>query len=98
LYPRRISGEEWRREEIKKGREGEEWNGENKTPPNLNKTVDQLQNSTKLYSILLLYEYSKRFRPAQLSVEGGACILSVITAESHEYTEVSFDVTSTKNN
>jgi len=30
---------------------------------------------------------------AQLSVEGGACILSVTTAESHEYTEVSFDVT-----
>jgi len=55
LYPRRISGEKWRREEIKKGREGEEWNGENRTPPNLNKTVDQLQNSTKLYSILLFY-------------------------------------------
>jgi len=55
LYPRRISGEEWRREKIKKGREGEEWNGENRTPPNLNKTVDQLQNSTKLYSILLFY-------------------------------------------
>jgi len=38
---------------------------------------------------------------AQLSVEGGACILSVTTAdcvESHEYTEVNFDVTVTKNN
>ena len=35
---------------------------------------------------------------AQLSVEGGACILSETTAESHEYTEVNFDVTNTKNN
>jgi len=34
----------------------------------------------------------------QLSVEGGAFILSETTAESHEYTVVSFDVTSTKNN
>ena len=36
---------------------------------------------------------SRKARAAQLSVEGGACILSVTTAESHKYTEVSFDVT-----
>jgi len=41
---------------------------------------------------------SRKASTAQLSVEGGACILSVTTAESHEYTEVNFDVTSTKNN
>jgi len=41
---------------------------------------------------------SRKASAAQLSVEGGACILSVTTAESHEYTEVNFDVTSTKNN
>jgi len=41
---------------------------------------------------------SRKARAAQLSVEGGACILSVTAAESHEYSEVSFDVTSTKNN
>ena len=29
---------------------------------------------------------SRKASAAQLSVEGGACILSVITAESHEYT------------
>jgi len=40
---------------------------------------------------------SRKARAAQLSVEGGACILSVTTAESHDYTEVSFDVTSTNN-
>jgi len=39
----------------------------------------------------------RKARAAQLSVEGGACILSVTTAESHDYTEVSFDVTSTNN-
>ena len=41
---------------------------------------------------------SRKASAAQFSVEGGDCILSVTTAESHEYTEVSFDVTSTKNN
>jgi len=41
---------------------------------------------------------SRKASAAQLSVDGGACILSETTAESHEYTEVSFDVTSTKNN
>ena len=41
---------------------------------------------------------SRKASAAQLSVEGGACILSETTAESHEYTEVSFDVTITKNN
>ena len=44
---------------------------------------------------------SRKASAAQLSVEGGACILSVTTAdcaESHEYTEVNFDVTSAKNN
>jgi len=41
---------------------------------------------------------SRKASAAQLSIEGGACILSVTTAESHEYTEVNFDVTSTKNN
>ena len=44
---------------------------------------------------------SRKASAAQLSVEGGACILSVTTAdcaESHEYTEVNFDVTITKNN
>ena len=35
---------------------------------------------------------------AQLNVEGGACILSETTAESHEHTEVNVDVTSTNNN
>jgi len=38
---------------------------------------------------------SRKASAAQLSVEGGACILSVTTtdcAESHEYTEVNFDV------
>jgi len=44
---------------------------------------------------------SRKASAAQLSIEGGACILSVTTAdcaESHEYTEVNFDVTTTKNN
>ena len=44
---------------------------------------------------------SRKASAAQLSVEGGACILSVTTAdcaESHEYMEVNFDVTITKNN
>jgi len=44
---------------------------------------------------------SRKASAAQLSIEGGACILSVTTAdcaESHEYTEVNFDVTITKNN
>ena len=41
---------------------------------------------------------SSKASAAQLSVEGGACILSVTTAESHEYTEVNFDVTITNNN
>ena len=48
---------------------------------------------------------SRKASAAQLSVEGGACILSVTTAdcaESHEYTLsipwVNFDVTITKNN
>jgi len=44
---------------------------------------------------------SRKASTAQLSVDGGACILNVTTAdcaESHEYTEVDFDVTITKNN
>ena len=44
---------------------------------------------------------SRKAGAAQLSVEGAACILSVTTedcAESHEYKEVNFDVTITKNN
>jgi len=44
---------------------------------------------------------SRKASAAQLGIEGGACILSVTSAdcaESHEYTEVNFDVTSTKNN
>jgi len=45
---------------------------------------------------------SRKASAAQLSVEGGACILSVTTTESHEYTLsmpwVNFDVSITKNN
>jgi len=41
---------------------------------------------------------SRKASAVQLSVEDGACILSVTTAENHEYTEVNFDVTGTKNN
>jgi len=44
---------------------------------------------------------SRKASAVELSVEDGACILSVTTAdcaESHEYTEVNFDVSITKNN